>query len=152
MTTKIDSFRDDNYFLSNFYSCPITYEGITYQNTEAAFQSAKCIYERDRVSFASLNPSEAKHLGRSVPLRKDWGNVKVQVMTEIVRAKFDQNPDLAEKLLATGDVYLEEGNDWGDRTWGTVNGVGANLLGQILMQIRAEKQQELTIELDRDLM
>ena len=28
-------------FLSNFYSSPVTYEGLTYLNNEAAFQSAK---------------------------------------------------------------------------------------------------------------
>ena len=33
-------------------------------------------------------------------------------MYEIVQAKFTQNPDLKEKLLATGDEYLEEGNTW----------------------------------------
>lgn len=42
-------------------------------------------------------------------------------MEELVRAKFTQNPDLADKLLATGDAHLEEGNTWGDRIWGTVN-------------------------------
>lgn len=31
-----------------------------------------------------------------------------------------------------------EGNTWGDRVWGTVNGVGANQLGIILMKIRDE--------------
>jgi hypothetical protein len=59
-------------------------------------------------------------------------------MGEIVRAKFEQNPNLAEKLLSTQDAYLEEGNTWGDRTWGTVNGAGANHLGRILMEIRNE--------------
>ena len=57
-------------------------------------------------------------------------------MREIVEAKFEQNPQLREMLLATGDAYLEEGNTWGDRTWGTVNGVGANNLGRILMDVR----------------
>lgn len=35
-------------------------------------------------------------------------------MEELVRAKFTQNPDLADKLLATGDAHLEEGNTWGE--------------------------------------
>lgn len=55
-----------------------------------------------------------------------------------MRAKFTQNTELAGKLLATGDTYLEEGNTWGDRVWGTVNGIGANQLGIILMKIRDE--------------
>ena len=40
--------------------------------------------------------------------------------------------------MATNDAYLEEGNTWGDKIWGTVNGQGANNLGKILMQIRDE--------------
>lgn len=71
-------------------------------------------------------------------MRKDWEAVKVRIMEEIVRAKFTQNTELADKLLATGDAYLEEGNTWDDRIWGTVNSSGANRLGVILMQIRAE--------------
>ena len=59
-------------------------------------------------------------------------------MREIVFEKFKQNPHLTKKLLDTGDVYLEEGNNWGDRIWGTVNGVGRNELGKILMEVRKE--------------
>lgn len=39
--------------------------------------------------------------------KKDWEAVKVKIMEELVRAKFTQNPDLADKLLATGDAHLE---------------------------------------------
>ena len=66
-----------------------------------------------KFSSRKLNPSEAKKLGRRVNLRKDWEAVKVKIMEEIVRAKFTQNPDLAEKLLATGDAYLEGGQHMG---------------------------------------
>ena len=76
----IKSFRDKHYFLSNFYPSPVKYEGITYQNSEAAFQAAKCVDPADRIKFANLNPSEAKRLGRRVKLRKDWEDVKVEVM------------------------------------------------------------------------
>ena len=57
-------------------------------------------------------------------------------MYEIVKQKFIQNSDLKDKLIATGNVYLEEGNTWGDKVWGTVNGEGFNHLGFILMKIR----------------
>ncbi len=71
-------------------------------------------------------------------MRKDWEQVKVQIMKEICKAKFDQNEDLKKQLLATGRQTLEEGNTWGDRIWGTVDGVGQNYLGKILMEIRKE--------------
>lgn len=31
---KINSFRDEYYFLSNFYECYVTYNGLTYKNNE----------------------------------------------------------------------------------------------------------------------
>lgn len=138
----INSFTGEYFFLSNFYSAPVTYEGITYYNNEAAFQAQKCTDKSDMQQFAQLDPSQAKRLGRSITLRKDWEQVKISLMTEIVRAKFTQNPELAEKLAATGSAHLEEGNNWGDRIWGTVNGVGANNLGKILMQIRNELRED----------
>lgn len=139
---KINSFKGKYAFLSNFYEAPVTFNGLTYQNNEAAFQAQKCLNQTDREYFTHLNPSEAKKHGRHVTLRKDWEDVKISIMQELVRCKFEQNPDLTEKLLDTKDAYLEEGNTWGDRIWGTVNGQGANMLGQILMQTRDELQQE----------
>ena len=75
-------------------------------------------------------------------LRGDWEEVKDNIMYEICKAKFTQNEDLKEKLLATGNDILEEGNTWGDRVWGTVNGVGENRLGKILMRVREELRNE----------
>lgn len=140
---KIDSFRGKYYFLSNFFEIPVTYDGITYQNNEAAFQAQKCLNYEDRKQFRHLNPSEAKHLGRRVSLRPDWERIKVQEMTNIVHEKFDQNKDLGQKLLDTDSAYLEEGNNWGDRIWGTVNGNGQNLLGQILMAEREKIKEQM---------
>lgn len=139
----INEFRGKYYFLSNFYSAKVVYEGLTFQNNEAAFQSAKCIDPAARKQFTELNPSEAKRLGRHIKLRSDWEQVKVQIMEEVCKAKFDQNDELREKLLATGNEPLEEGNTWGDRIWGTVGGVGQNHLGKILMALRKEYQDAM---------
>lgn len=137
-TVIIDSFRGEYYFLSNFFEAPVEYEGITYRNNEAAFQAAKVIDKKLREEFSNFNPSEAKRKGRRVSLRPDWEQVKTQVMYEICLAKFTQNPELKTKLLETGDNKLEEGNTWGDKIWGTVNGEGENRLGKILMKIRED--------------
>lgn len=138
MLDKINSFRGDYDFLSNFYSARVIYDGITYMNSEAAFQAQKCLYPEDKLQFSTMSPSNAKKAGHRVQLRPGWEEVKVDVMRNIVYAKFIQNPELADKLLATGDTFLEEGNTWGDRTWGTVNGVGNNYLGKILMGVRSD--------------
>lgn len=134
----INEFRGQYYFLSNFYSANVEWNGIKYLNNEAAFQSAKTLDLNVRQKFANLNPSTAKRKGRHIQLRHDWEKVKYEIMYEIVRAKFTQNEDLKLKLLSTGEEYLEEGNSWGDRIWGTVNGKGQNNLGKILMRVRNE--------------
>ena len=136
----ITSFRGDYDFLSNFHEAPVEFDGIRYLNNEAAFQAQKCLDRKDRQAFASLLPGAAKRKGRSVSLRPDWEQVKVGLMTEIVRAKFAQNPDLAERLVLTGGSRLIEGNTWHDTFWGVDSntGKGANHLGIILMQVREE--------------
>lgn len=140
----INDFRNKYFFLSNFYMAPVTFEGITYTNSEAAFQAQKCIDAEDRKAFSTMSPSEAKRAGRHVKLRPDWETIKVDIMTKIVESKFTQNVNLGLKLLETQDSYLEEGNTWGDRIWGTVNGNGQNLLGKILMQTRTKlKNKEI---------
>lgn len=49
MMKEINEFNGRYRFLSNFRNCPVDYEGIAYQNAEAAFQAQKCIDPRDRV-------------------------------------------------------------------------------------------------------
>lgn len=136
MSSAITTFRDNNFFLSNFYPAPVVYQGVRFENSEAAFQAAKC--PRRMREFCSLSPSEAKKLGRHVGLRIDWEEVKLGVMYQVCKAKFLQNPDLARKLIDTGDAELIEGNTWGDTVWGVCNGVGENNLGKTLMRIREE--------------
>ena len=137
---KIDHFRGEYAFLSNFWEVPVTYKGLTYGSNEAAFQAQKCMTEVEKTEFTQLRPSASKKLGRRVRLRSDWEEVKVGIMEEIVRAKFTQNADLRQMLLATGDAVLEEGNTWNDTFWGVhlKNGQGQNHLGKILMEVRDE--------------
>lgn len=93
-----------------------------------------------------MTPVEAKREGYRVTLRDDWEDIKLHVMYEVVLAKFSQNEFLKQKLIATGREWLEEGNTCGDRTWGTVNGVGQNLLGHVLMTVRSVLMLQEAIE------
>lgn len=146
MEKVINCFDGEYAFLSNFYERPVEWEGIVYPSTEHAFQAAKVINPATRLRIAAAEtPGRAKRMGRTVQLRGDWEEVKQEIMYEIVHAKFHQNPDLAQKLLDTGDTILIEGNWWNDTTWGVCNGVGKNWLGQILMAVRRVLQLERAI-------
>ena len=79
---------------------------------------------------------------KKVHLRQDWEDAKVRIMYEICLAKFSQHPKLKERLLATRDAFIEEGNDWGDTEWGVCNGYGKNRLGKILMLVRMDLQPD----------
>lgn len=140
----IGQFRGEYAFLSNFYEASINYEGVTYNNAEAAFQAQKCLTEEEKRMFSELPPTTAKSRGRLVALRPDWDDVKVGLMEEIVYAKFSQNENLKQMLLATGNALLKEGNTWNDVFWGVSlkTGRGQNNLGKILMRVRKKLQQE----------
>lgn len=138
---SITDFHQEEYrFLSNFYEAVVTYNGLTYKNNEAAFQAQKCMSEAEKLQFTEFGPGKSKGIGRRVRLRPDWEDVKTGIMEEIVRAKFTQHPELAARLLATGEKVLVEGNTWGDTCWGVDvrTGQGENRLGKILMKVREE--------------
>jgi ribA/ribD-fused uncharacterized protein len=140
--TIIASFDGENDFLSNFFTCSIEHEGIWYTSTEAAFQAAKTLDMDERQKIARMNPGKAKRAGKKVALRPDWETIKLSVMEDLVRQKFVRHNDLKEKLLATGDATLIEGNWWKDTFWGVSGGVGENHLGKILMKVRNELHED----------
>jgi hypothetical protein len=134
----INSFRGNYRFLSNFYLCPIVFDGLLYSSSEAAFQSAKTLNMETRKEFCELDPKEAKLIGRDVQLREDWNSVKDEMMYNIVKDKFLRNSDIRQRLSYTINEELVEGNDWNDTYWGVCNGIGQNKLGKILMRVRKE--------------
>ena len=93
-----------------------------------------------RDTFSEMSSVTAKREGKRVRLRGDWESVKDEIMEEVVRAKFSQNPELLQRLIDTGDRELTEGNRWHDTYWGVdlTTGQGENHLGIILMKLRAE--------------
>lgn len=59
-------------------------------------------------------------------------------MEGLIRQKFSNDEALKNRLLATGEQDLIEGNTWGDHFWGVCRGEGQNTLGKILMIVRKE--------------
>ncbi len=134
---KICGFFKEYRFLSNFQTCNIQFNGFTYSSTEAAFQAAKSLDPKDHERFQFLSAAESKKEGRLLNLREDWEKVKDDIMLTLTFEKF-KDPELAEKLLATGDLILEETNHWHDIYWGVdyETNQGLNMLGKCLMVVR----------------
>ena len=71
-------------------------------------------------------------------------------MYEIVKYKFSKNMEMRDLLLNTFDAELEEGNTWNDTYWGICGGRGSNVLGLILMRVRAELRVERMRQIRRN--
>lgn len=130
----------DNYGeFSNFSEHGIEHEGAYYPTVEHFFQSQKFLdagySERIR---KSQTPKEASILGRSrdFEIKKDWDQIKDDIMLLAVRKKFESNENLKKLLLSTEDKILIENSPY-DNYWGIGRtGEGFNKLGVILMRIR----------------
>jgi ribA/ribD-fused uncharacterized protein len=134
----ITSFSGEYAFLSNFFAHPLLFHSLEYKTAERAFQALKTTDPDEFWLIVNAKtPGQAKRLGGRCRLRADWEQVKLTMMRDVLRVKFSGG-DLGQRLLRTGDAHLEEGNNWGDTFWGTVNGTGENHLGKLLMEIRRE--------------
>lgn len=135
----IKEFRGKTKWLSNFSPVKIVIDGIEYPSTEHAYMSAKCANPTWKKVCANetITCGQIKFLGSTVKLVDNWNDIKLGVMTECVNQKFTQQP-YRDLLLATGDQFIQEGNNWGDLIWGVdiETGEGQNLLGKLIMEFR----------------
>ena len=117
---KIKEFRGEWRFLSNFWPAEVTYNRRKFKTVENAYQAAKCVNVGDQQAIQMMSPGGAKRFGKVLGgmRRLDWNDkTKLAIMKDLLRQKF-QDPELCQKLLATGDSLLEEGNYWHDTFWG----------------------------------
>lgn len=129
--------------LSNFSASPMEIHGVTWPTVEHYFQGMKTQRDEEREAIrAAPTPGQAKHLGGArsgrCHLRANWEEIKIPVMRMGLRHKFVPSNADGRYLLNTGNALLIEGNDWGDKFWGCVRGLGENWLGHLLMARRAE--------------
>ena len=141
--TNVTTFDGDFDFLNMFYNCKVTVGKLTYLNAYSAFVAAKCKNENDKRAFTRLNAIKAKKRNNTINKRDDWDDIKVDVMKNIQRAKFDQNPELKKKLMSI-DGTIENRVMYTDTFWSKnmIHNKGKNMLGKILMELRDEYNQQ----------
>ena len=126
---------------SNFSRHPIELDGKTWPTSEHYFQAQKFAgTPHEEAIRQAASAMEAACMGRerSRPLRADWEAVKVDVMKRALLAKFTQHSDLRDLLLGTGNRELIERTPH-DASWADGgDGSGMNMLGKLLMELRAQ--------------
>jgi len=147
----ITKFKDKYRFLSNFYMKSFYIRGREYKSLEHAYQSFKCVRESEHEWVRNSPTSKkAKYFGKKVKVRKNWDNVKYDLMFKLLKIKFDDE-ELKTLLLNTNDEELIEENYWHDNYWGNCtcdkcsNIIGKNKLGELLMIIRDDIKNEISL-------
>lgn len=156
----ITRFTGNYFYLSNKYPCicDIKYEekGIVVLRSrfaESLYQASKIRNVEEKNKISMMFPSEAIEYIRNYKknnlvncFEENWDNIKFKIMFNIfniIKAKFDCNKDLVEKLIATGEreivpeAYSTDDNFY----WYSGN---KNILGKILMSIRKQYKDNLT--------
>ncbi len=135
----ITEFQGEYRWLSNFAPVEIELDGMTYPSVEHAYMSAKSdqIDWKEFCSDPMNTPGVVKRRSREINIRANWDLIKLFVMERCLIQKFGREP-FRTKLIETGDMYIQEGNRWGDKFWGVClrTGKGDNNLGKLIMKIR----------------
>ena len=144
---------EENGYLSNWFLSDFTLDGITFSSMEQYMMYQKAICFRDmEIASKILETKDVaviKDLGRQVSGYDEntWNGMRQIIVYEGLLAKFSQNIDLKNQLLATGDADLAE-CAIKDRIWGIGLSMsdpgrfdkkrwkGQNLLGYALMLVR----------------
>jgi ribA/ribD-fused uncharacterized protein len=135
---KIIEFRGDYRWLSNFSPCKIILDGLEYKSVEHAYVSAKSDDPEWKITCQTEESAgKLKRLGQKLPIKENWDALKISIMKQCLDQKFDQEP-YKSNLISTGNVDIEEGNNWNDTFWGIdlKTGIGKNMLGKMIMEIR----------------
>jgi ribA/ribD-fused uncharacterized protein len=149
--------------LSQWWPCVFEKDGVKYSSAEQWMmaEKARAFLDADILSkiLKSETPKEAKDLGRQVAnFNEDvWTLKSYSIVVEGNLLKFDQNPEIKEYLIGTGDSVLVEVSLY-DKVWGIgmnqddegienpLNWKGKNLLGFALMEVRdILKEQDHTV-------
>jgi ribA/ribD-fused uncharacterized protein len=136
-------YTPEFYVFNNFSAHAIEFRGRLYPTCEHAYQAAKCADPEGQEAIRNAHsPLEAKRLSNETyRAARDpyWGNKKIAVVEEILRAKLAQHPEAQEALRKSGDEEIVEDSPT-DYFWGAgADGSGQNMLGKLWMKIRDEQ-------------
>lgn len=139
----VGCYEREYYVFSNFSSFAVKWKGKNWITSEHAYQAAhffKTVPALAKKIYRAKSAHEAYKIAKSNTDKapKNWEEIKVAVMEDIVRHKLRQNPYVMHKLVQTGNRLIVEDSPkdsfWG---WGPKRN-GRNELGKIWMKLRDE--------------
>lgn len=126
--------------------------GVTIRTSEALYQACRFPHlpEIQAMIIEEASPMVAKRKSKPYrsQTRNDWDTVRHKVMRWCLRVKLAQNyTEFGQLLLLTGDRPIVEQSSkddfWGAFVKGRDELVGQNVLGRLLMELRARLQDDV---------
>ncbi|MBQ8959928.1 MAG: NADAR family protein [Ruminococcus sp.] len=145
--------------LSQWYDCRFTVDGTEFHTAEQYMMAQKALLFGDKKIYAEImaasDPGAYKDLGRRISGfdEKVWEQHRTEIVIAGNMAKFGQNEELRDYLLATEKSVLVEASPY-DRIWGIglsadTEGIedpyiwkGSDLLGFCLMEVRDRLKED----------
>ena len=150
----IVTIRSPKNVLCNYYPCTVKIYNQTFPSSEHAYQWKFCSHiGREDLAGEILDantPAQAKEIASRVPyhLHGNWHSIKLEVMQEVLLAKYEGCPEFSQALIDSGPKKLVE-SVRADRYWSCgLNPTdaattkeryypGLNHLGRILESLRS---------------
>ena len=105
------AFQSHHAYLSNMYPCKIIYEGLEYKSSEHLYFSEMARHHSKLDLAEEIRNTKdgytAKRAAKKTIIAEDWEQAKQKIMKKVIHLKFDQNPALKDKLLATKGFLYE---------------------------------------------
>ena len=158
-TDKFVLFYGRSEIYSNWHNSGFIVKGIQFANGEQYMMYCKAKFFKDEATAALIlaepDSQKVKALGKDVKpyVDAEWAANRLRFVRRGLLEKARQNPEIAKKLLATGDRIIVEAAS-GDTIWGIGLGEndpraqmpdawrGQNLLGQAWMWVRDQLRAE----------
>lgn len=148
-----------NGIYSQWHPSKFTIDGREYNCCEQYMMAKKALTFKDMEAYeeimASSSPKEQKAIGRRVKNfnAEVWSVISREVVYQANYAKFTQNPQMKEELMATGDLEIVEASPkdkiWGiglhetdPRAWDKSQWQGTNWLGIEIMRVRQTLREQ----------
>ena len=144
-------------WLSNWSLSDFVVDGVEYSSVEQYIMQHKCILFGDILSAEQVmntkNPAMQQKIAKYAKgfIETVWLGSRQMILERALNAKFSQNENLKNLLLATGEAWLVECAE-SDKNWAcgislydadrfdTSKWKGTNILGFALMKVRADLQ------------
>lgn len=139
----IKEFVESSNYCVNWFSNmrkldrPILYQKAEYWTVENFYQAMKTTDSDLRAKISKMNPHESKKFTRSLNLRVDWEEIKLDVMEYALKRKFAPGTSWHKKLMSCNEEVVEW-NNCSDKFWGVsiFDGEGDNRLGKIIQRLK----------------